>query len=154
MRRLALAVGLGLALAAATAAAAPLAIRHARTIRVALTGDKSEEAIALRAGPGGWRLELAPSTTGTLVFRDVTAKVVGPRFELPLAGGSALLDDGRFRADHAYRVELRRGTVVVGGALVYLSPPRKSRGPVVFDDGDAARPDGDDELRPSDKGAL
>lgn len=148
-----LAIVVGLSLVAAAASAAPLAIRHGRAIHVEL-GPRTEEAIALRAAPGGWRLELGPKQTGTLTVRDVTAGMsAAPRFELALVGGAVTLDETRFRADHAYRVELRRGTVVVGGALIYLSPPRR-RGPVVFDDGEAAAPTSDDELAPSDKGEL
>lgn len=155
MRRFARAAAIGLLLVGGGAMAAPLPVRHAHTIRVSLTPDKSEDAIALRAGPGGWKLELAPATTGTLVLRDVTTRAAGARFEVAVAAGGVLLDDGRFRADHAYRAELRHGSAVVGGALLYLSPPRKSKGPVVFDDRDATRPDTpDDELAPSDKGAL
>ena len=76
------------------------------------------------------------------------------RFDLLVVDGAVTLDDTRFRADHAYRVELRRGTAVIGGALIYLSPPRRGRGHVSFDDADATRDDDRGELRPSDKGAL
>ena len=149
--------------------AAALAVRHGRAIHVTI-GGRTEEAFALRGAPGGWKLELAGTsggatsrgatsggaTGGVLVVRDVTVGATGPRtFELPLAPGAIVLDDGRFRADHAYRVELRRGTVIVGGALIYLQP-LKQRGPVVFDNREAAAPGAppSDELQTSDKGAL
>jgi len=141
-------------------ATAALTVRHGRAIHVAI-GGRTEEAFALRGVPGGWKLELAGATSGAatggvLVVRDVTLGATGPRtFELPLAPGIIVLDDGRFRADHAYRVELRRGTVVVGGALIYLQP-LKQRGPVVFDDREAVAPatPPSDELRTTDKGSL
>jgi hypothetical protein len=142
----------------APTAAAALTVRHGRAIHVTI-GGRTEEAFALRAVPGGWKLELAGTsggaTSGVLVFRDVTLGATGPRtFELPLAP-AIVLDDGRFRADHAYRVELRRGTVVLGGALIYLQP-LKRRGPVVFDDREAVAPTAppSDELQASDKGSL
>jgi hypothetical protein len=140
-------------------AAAALTVRHGRAIHVTI-GGRSEEAFALRGAAGGWRLELAGAsggaTIGVLVVRDVTLGATGPRtFELPLAPGAIVLDDGRFRADHAYRVELRRGTVVIGGTLIYLQPV-KQHGPVVFDDREAVAPAAasSDELQTSDKGAL
>lgn len=135
-------------------AAPPLSLRRGRAIRVTING-RSEDAVALRFDRGGWRVTLAGAGAGgTLVLRDVTLGASGPRtFELPLAA-DMLLDDARFRPDHAYRVELRRGTVVVGSALIYLSPNRQ-RGPVIFDDHDASGPaPADDELRASDKGTL
>jgi len=135
-------------------AAPPLSVRRGRAIRVAING-RTEDAVALRFDRGGWRVTLAGAGAGgTLVLRDVTLGASGPRmFELPLAA-DMLLDDARFRPDHAYRVELRRGTVVVGSALIYLSPNRQ-RGPVIFDDHDASGPaPADDELRASDKGTL
>jgi hypothetical protein len=96
------------------------------------------------------------TSSGTLVLRDVTVGAAGrSTFELPLAAASIVLDDARFRPDHAYRIELRRGTAVVGTALIYLQP-LKQHGPVVFDDGEttAAPPAADGELPTTDKGAL
>ena len=141
--------------AAVASATPPLTVRRGRAIHVTI-GGRTEEAFALKAAPGGWRFALAGAGKegGTLVLRDVTLGAGGPRtFEMPLAA-DMLLDDGRFRPDHAYRVELRRGTVVVGSALIYLSPS-KQRGPVIFDDREAGAPaPADDELRTSDKGTL
>jgi hypothetical protein len=149
-----LAFVVGLSLVAATASGAPLTIRHGRAIHVEI-GTKTEEAFALRAVAGGWRIELGAATNTTLVLRDVTRGATGAmRFELVVVDGAVTLDDARFRADHAYRVELRRGTAVIGGALIYLSPPRRSRGPIQFDDADANRPDDPGELRATDKGTL
>ncbi len=150
------------ALISTTAWAAPLEVRHGRSIRVTIAG-KSEEAIALRpsptgpTGPAGWRLELAPRTaSGTLVVHDVTLGATGPRsFELALTPTGVLLDVARFRPDHAYRVELRRGTTIVGSVLVYLTPAGRQRGPVVFDDREANGNAADDgELVTSDTGTL
>jgi hypothetical protein len=133
-----------------------LTVRHGRAIHVTI-GGRTEEAVALRGVPAGWKLELAATSGGgVLVVRDVTLGATGPRtFELPLTPGAIVLDTGRFRADHAYRVELRRGTVVVGGALIYLQP-LKQRGPVVFDDREAGAPAAppSDELQTTDKGSL
>jgi len=139
----------------AAASATPLEVRHARTIRVAING-RSEEAVALRANAGSWRLELPRGAAGTLVVRDVTLGARGPStFELTVAAGTPVVLDGSlFRADHAYRAELRRGTTVVGSVLLYLSPPPRERGPVTFDDREAAGSGSDDELVASDKGTL
>ena len=146
---------LGLLFHAATGLAAPLTVRHGRAIHVAI-GGRTEDAVALKAVPGAWHLALAGAGSGgTLVLRDVTLGATGPRsFELPLAA-EVVLDDARFHADHAYRVELHRGTTVVGSVLIYLTP-LKHRGPVVFDDREAngPAPGADDELHPSDKGSL
>jgi hypothetical protein len=139
------------------AAATPsLTVRRGRAIHVTI-GGRTEEAVALKAATRGWRFSLAGTGKegGTLVLRDVTLGASGPRtFELPLAA-DILLDDTRFHPDHAYRVELRRGTVVVGGALIYLQP-LKQRGPVVFDDREAGAPAAppSDELQTTDKGSL
>lgn len=135
-------------------AAPPLTVRHGRSIHVTING-RTEDAVALKFDRGGWRVTLGGAGPGgTLVVRDVTLGATGPRtFELALTPDGVLLDEARFRADHAYRVELRRGTTVVGGALLYLTP-QKRRGPVVFDDKEATAPSGDDELGTSDKGSL
>lgn len=150
------AVALLLLLAGGSAAAAPsLTVRHGRAIHVTING-RSEDAVALRFDRGGWRVALAgaAAAAGTLVLRDITLGATGPRmFELPLAADGVLLDESRFRADHAYRLELRRGATVVGSALIYLTP-QKRRGPVVFDDRDTAAPSADDELGTTDKGSL
>ena len=159
MARGAVVVGLFACCVAASAwagpATPPLTVRHGRAIHVTI-GGRTEDAFALRAVAGGWRLELAGAGSGTLVLRDVTLGASGPRtFELPLGAGAIVLDDARFRADHAYRVEVRRGTATVGSALIYLQP-NKQRGPVVFDDRDTAAPApaADGELQTSDKGSL
>jgi hypothetical protein len=156
--RAGLAIGAFLAVlgVSSTAAATPLAIRHGRSIRVALAG-RTEPATALRPIANcGWKLELANATAGAVLsFRDVTGGMTAaPRFELPVVAGGVVLDSTRFRADHAYRVELRQGQAVVGTVLIYLQPPRGGRGSVVFDDRDALGSTRDDELAPSDKGAL
>ena len=135
-------------------AAPPLSVRRGRAIRVAING-RTEDAVALRFDRGGWRLALGGAGAGgTLVLRDVTLGATGPRtFELALPPEGLLLDDARFIADHAYRIELKRGTTVVGSALIYLTP-QKRRGPVVFDDGETGTQPSDGELRTTDKGAL
>jgi hypothetical protein len=138
-----------------TAAASPLGIRHGRSIRVALAG-RTEPATALKPiANGGWKLELANAAAGAVLsFRDVTGGMTAaPRFELPVVAGGVVLDTNRFRADHAYRVELRQGQTVVGTVIIYLQPPRGS-GKVKFDDRDLLDSTRDDELAPSDKGAL
>src|SRR5437870_1298460 len=103
------------ALAAWAAAAAPLTVRHGRTIHVSL-GGRTEDAVALRASVDGWRLELAGALAGaTVSLRDVTAGAPAvTRYDLSVVAGGMVLDSARFRADHAYRLEVRRGTVVVG----------------------------------------
>jgi hypothetical protein len=51
---------------------------------------------------------------------------------------------------------VRRGTVVVGNALIYLQPAPRGSGRVVFEDRDTAASAGssDEELATSDKGTL
>lgn len=141
-------------LGGSAAAAPPLAVRHGRSIHVTING-RTEDAVALKLDRGGWRVTLGGAGAGgTLVVRDVTLGATGPRmFQLALTPDGVLLDEARFRADHAYRVELRRGTTLVGSALIYLTPPKR-RGPVTFDDGEAAAPATDDELGTTDKGSL
>jgi hypothetical protein len=155
MRILGLAVALAVVAYGEVASAAPLAVRHGRSIQVSLVAGRTEEAFALRpSAGGGWRLDVAGAAAGTtLALRDVTGGMTAaPRFELGFVAGGVVLDTARFRADHAYRLELRRGPVVLGSALIYLQPPRHGNGRVVFDDRDAAT--SDDELSTLDKGAL
>ncbi|HEX9101885.1 MAG TPA: hypothetical protein VF997_06760 [Polyangia bacterium] len=154
MRSTALILAAALVCGAAVASATPpLTVKHGRSIHVTI-GGRTEDAFALRPTPGGWRLALGGAGSGgTLILRDVTLGATGPRtFELPFAP-EVVLDEARFRADHAYRVDLRRGTIIVGSALLYLQP-QKRRGPVVFDDADASKPASDDGLTTSDKGSL
>lgn len=145
---------LAMLLGGSARAAPPLTVRHGRSIHVTING-RTEDAVALKFDRGGWRVTLGGAgASGTLVVRDVTLGATGPRtFELAMTPTGVLLDEARFRADHAYRVELRRGATVVGSALIYLTP-QKHRGPVTFDDGETAAPAGDDELGTSDKGSL
>jgi len=135
-------------------AAPPLSLRRGRAIRVTING-RSEDAVALRFDRGGWRVTLAGAGAGgTLVLRDVTLGATGPRtFELALAADGVLLDERRFVADHAYRIELKRGTAILGSAVIYLTP-QKRRGPVVFEDREAGAPASDGEIGTTDKGAL
>ena len=121
------------------ATASPVAVRHGRTIHVSLAG-RTQEAVALRATAAGWLLDLGGTPAGaTVSVRDVTTVGASPtRYELNVVPG-LLLDLARFRADHAYRVYVRRGTEVLGSALIYLQPPPRGNGRVVFDDRDTAK---------------
>jgi hypothetical protein len=138
---------------ASISSAEPLVVRHGYGIHVTLKG-KTEDAVALRPVTGGWRLELAGvARTATVLIRDVTAGAAPAKFEVSLVAGGALLDSARFRPDHAYRVELRKGESVLSSALIYLRPARQN-GRVDFDARDTTATDGDGDLPTSDKGAL
>ena len=59
------------ALVGGSAVAAPLKIRNGSSVRVALQG-KREAGVGLRAGRGGWRLELTAAATDVADVVDVT----------------------------------------------------------------------------------
>ena len=88
-----------------------------------------------------------------MTLRDVTTGAGPAKFELSLVAGGVLLDTARFRPDHAYRVELRKGEAVLASVLIYLRPAR-GNGRVVFDTREASAPEADGELTTLDKGAL
>jgi hypothetical protein len=153
MRALCFAILTGVVAHPSISWADPLTVRHSSEIRVAIKGH-TEEAFALAGTANGWRLDLTGvAKTATVTVRDVTSGVPSGKYELSLVGGGILLDTVRFRADHAYRIELRKGESVVGSALIYLRPPRQN-GRVVFDTREAAKTDADGELGTFDKGSL
>jgi hypothetical protein len=131
--------------------AAPLNVRYGQPIHIALAG-KREAAVALRAVAGGWKLDLG-GPIGVLHLRDVTNGAPPYATELTIGRSAVLLDPARFRADHAYHIELRQGEKVLGTAFIYLKPPRSPRGPIRFDDRDANVAD-DPELKTINKGSL
>ena len=138
---------------ASIASAEPLTVRHGSPIHVELKGH-TEDAVALRSVTGGWRLDLAGvARTATVTVRDVTAGVAPAKFELSLVAGGVLLDNARFRPDHAYRVEVRKGESVVGSALIYLRPAHRN-GRVDFSAREASPTEADGDLPTVDKGAL
>jgi hypothetical protein len=128
------------ALLGGSAVAAPLKVRNGSSVRVALHG-KREPGVGLRAGRGGWRVELGGATpTDVAEALDVTDGANGTRWTVDIADGGALvLDEERFIAGHAYRITVRRGTESIGTTLVYLYPPAvATRHKVTFDDADTA----------------
>jgi len=126
------------ALMGGSAVAAPLKIRNGSSVRVALHG-KREAGVGLRAGRGGWRLELAAATTDVADVVDVTDGANGARWTVDVADGALMLDEERFVAGHAYRVTMRRGTEALGSTLVYLyAPSVASRHKVTFEEEETA----------------
>jgi hypothetical protein len=134
----------------APAAGAPLAVRNGRSIRISLAGQR-QAAQALTPGAQGWRLDLA-RLRGTLRLSDVTVGAAPSTMELQVSGAAVLLENGRFRPDHAYRIELRKGMTVVGTAFIYLKPPPRQRA-IRFNDKDTSA-SADGELVTIAKGTL
>ena len=100
--------------------AAPRA-RNGETVRVALTSDggRHERAVGLRHVPNGWRLELADAEpVASAQIHDVTSGVTPSKWVVGIERNQLVLDESRFVAGHAYRVELPSGSL-----LVYLYPP-------------------------------
>src|SRR5438874_2571361 len=140
---------IGLALVAVivgggSAVAAPLKIRNGSSVRVALHG-KREAGVGLRAGHGGWRLELTSAPTDVADLVDVTDGANGARWTVDVTDGALVLDEERFVAGHAYRVTMRHGTEALGSTLIYLyAPAVASRHKVTFEDEDTAGGSGGD----------
>jgi hypothetical protein len=126
------------ALVGGTAVAAPLKVRNGSSVRVALQG-KREAGVGLRAGRGGWRLELTAAATDVAEVVDVTDGANSTRWTVDVSENALMLDSERFIAGHAYRVNLRHGSELVGSTLVYLYAPSVSgRQKVTFEDDDAS----------------
>lgn len=60
-------------------------------------------------------------------LEDVTPGWQAVRLSVPIRTESVVLDAANFLADHAYRVEVRRASQLLGSALVYLYPPPVER---------------------------
>jgi len=121
------------ALVGGSAAAAPLKVRNGSTVRVALNG-KREAGVGLRAARGGWRLELAAAPTDVAEVVDVTVGANSTKWTVDVVDGALLLDEERFVPGHAYRVNLKHGSEMVGSTLIYLYPPAvASRHKVTFE---------------------
>ena len=101
---------------------AALHAKNGSSVRLVL-GEKKEKAIGLKAQSGGWKLELAKTDAEIAEVVDVTTGVTGMKWEVALADGAIRFDE-RFRADHAYRVEILKGQKSLGAAFVYLYPPK------------------------------
>ena len=114
-------------LVSSAAFAAPLRAKNGHTIRLAL-GDRRERGIALKSTEGRWRL-LLREPHGALAAEvvDVTRGAEGDKWLVEVVGGTLVFDAARFVADHAYRVELRRGPRSLGSTVVYLTPPRAAK---------------------------
>lgn len=92
-----------------------------RIVYVAVTSDggRHERAVGLRHVPNGWRLELADAEpVGSAQIHDVTSGAVSSKWVVGIERNQLVLDETRFVAGHAYRVELASGSL-----LVYLYPP-------------------------------
>jgi hypothetical protein len=125
MRSFQLSVLAGLLACGSAASAAPMLVRNAKSVTVAL-GAKRTQAFALRAeASGGWRLQI-PGLSGVLALKDVTQGAGSSSIQLTLGPAGILLDNFRFRADHAYQIEIRHGEQVVGSGVIYLRPPTRS----------------------------
>ena len=121
-----------------SAVAAPLKVRNGSSVRVALHG-KREAGVGLRAGRGGWRLELAASPSDVADVVDVTDGANSAKWTVDVADGALMLDEERFVAGHAYRVTMRHGTEAIGSTLIYLyAPAVASSHKVTFEDEDTA----------------
>lgn len=139
-----------LVLAPPSFASPTLHAKNGQSVRL-LLGEKRESAIGLRPQSGSWKLELARTEAETAEVVDVTAGTTGMKWQVAVEDG-ALRFDERFRADHAYRVELRSGQKSLGSAFVYLYPPKVAhRQQVKFDDSDAS---GDGEMATLPKPTL
>jgi hypothetical protein len=131
---------LGLMFSTATAWAAPsIHARNGESVRLRL-GHERQSGIGLRPGRArDWCLELASTEADLAEVVDVTGGTSGAHWQVSVADHALRFDTARFAADHAYRVELRRGLRTVGVALVYLYPPKAAAQERV-EFGDDARP--------------
>ena len=141
-------------LLAAPAFAAPL-VQNGSTVRVVLPEGK-KAATALRADKAGWTLKFK-AQSGMVNLIDVTAGAAPVKYVISLdsaeAPGVVVLDNDRFVAGHAYRVELRDHEGGVQQGHVYLVPPKQvSTAKVSFSDSDEGS--SDDGIRVRDKGSL
>jgi hypothetical protein len=137
------------------AAAEPLRTRSGQSVQVALSGHR-ERGVGLRPGSHGWSLTLADSAAGVAEVHDVTAGAGNAKWLVSVVDASLRFDPARFVAGHAYRVELKRGTLSLGSALVYLFPPPRGRATshVTFRTDEEPAGEGDEGLTPLPKSAL
>jgi hypothetical protein len=145
---------LSLLLSTGTAFAAPL-VQSGSTVRVVLPEGK-KAANALKADKLGWTMKVR-ATDGMINLVDVTANAAPMKYVISLQDsetpGVVILDNDRFVAGHAYRVELRDSLGGVQTSHVYLVPPKTvNTAKVSFSAADDCA--GSDELRVSDKGSL
>jgi hypothetical protein len=130
---------------------APLRVKNGHAVQLRL-GAGRERGVALRPMGRSWRLELGRSDAERAELVDVTVGAPASRWTVAVVGDALTLDPARFVADHAYRVQLRRGVEDVGSALIYLYPPRTSaKQTLEFSDDEAP---GDDEIAVTPKPSL
>lgn len=148
----------GIVLACGSASAAPL-VQNGSSVRVVLPEGK-KLATAVRADKQGWTLKLR-AETGMINLVDVTAGAAAVKYVISLDktddAGVVILDNDRFVAGHAYRVELREPSGTVQTSHIYLVPPKHVGNGKMTVSFSGAADDcvGDDgELRIRDKGAL
>jgi hypothetical protein len=134
--------------------ASPLRAKNGQSVRLMLSGQR-EVGIGLRPLRGAWKLDLLDAQgADSAEVVDVTAGAPASKWMMAVEAGALVFDGRRFMADHAYRVQLRRGNLPLGSALVYLYPAKmgaKSR--VSFGD-DETHPDDDDGIAVTPKSAL
>lgn len=133
-----------------TASAAPVVRpKNGESVRL-LLGDKRERGFGVRPARGEWKLDLGHTDADLAEIVDVTAQVA-MKWQVAVVDGTVRLEADRFVADHAYRVELRRGPKTLGQALIYLYPAKlAARQQLKFDDDDS----GSDELTTVPKPTL
>jgi hypothetical protein len=121
--RLTITLSLLLSLAASSAVAAPqLRARNGQSVRLTLAGQH-ERGIGLRPVAGSWKLLLAGSDGADAAeVVDVTAGAPATKWMVAVENGAIVFDGRRFVADHAYRVQLRRGLQPLSEAIIYLYP--------------------------------
>src|SRR5262245_37719617 len=95
------------------ALAAPLRAKNGQTINLSLGGQRAR-GIGLRPSGNTWRLELAQTEAVEADVFDVTAGAPPTKWTVFVTAGSLVFDEPRFIADHAYRVQLRRGETEIG----------------------------------------
>jgi hypothetical protein len=143
---------LALLLLGVPAIAAPtFRLRNAQSVHVRL-GDKREAGFAIKQAGGEWRLELGRVDAELAEIVDVTSGAASLKWQVEVVGGALRMEEARFIAGHAYRVELRRGPKTLGSALVYLTPPKAlAQRAVSFDEGETP---GDGEMATLPKPTL
>ena len=116
-------------------------------------GGHSEAGRGLRAEAQGWRLQVA-APEAVVELSDVTANATPDKWVIAVAAGQVMLDAARFRAGHAYRVEVRRGATTLKTSFVYLYPPRGRASSRMIIDASGDTESASDEIAIAPKSAL
>ena len=111
-----------LAISTVATASDAVRLRGGGPVGVIVAG-RHEKGIGLKSKGHGWELDVEGIGAAELDLTDVTRGALPLKWTVLVSQERAELEQGRFIAGHAYRVQVRKGAREVQRALVYLYPP-------------------------------